>query len=204
MKKVLNSGIVEYGLANGFDKNHACAVADLSLRLFDELQPMHRMGNTERLWLYTAAMMHDVAKYVDNETHHKLARDAIIECDFLPFRKKTRKMTALIARYHRGSLPEKNHKYYRDLDVESKLYVRKLAAILRIADGLCANSQRTLNSIKCRIKKSEVIAHIKCTRCIYLYKAIRKSQMFEDVFGKVFVFDLKVQPDKTRKPQLVK
>ena len=193
MKKGLTDNLIDFGRINDFDKKHALMVADLSLKLFDQMQPLHRMGNTERLWLYVAAMMHDVAKNVDNRMHHKMARDAIIEFEFLPFGIKEQVMVGLIARYHRGVLPDKRHKYYKNLDAESKRYVEKLAAILRIADGLCGNSQTFVHSVKCSIKTNDVVINIKCAAYLDISKALRKTDLFEGVFGKMCLFNLKLQ-----------
>lgn len=191
MKKTLAESVIRFGKYNDFDKEHAEQVAEISLLLFDKLQPLHRMGNTERLWLHTAALMHDIAKQVDRENHHKLARDAIIECDFLPFRKKVRKMMGLIARYHRKDLPSDTHKHYKNLDKDSRRYVNKLAAILRIADGLSCYSLESIDNIKCSINDDHVIAHIKCTGYPDTYKAIRKALLFEQAFDKKFTIRLK-------------
>ncbi len=45
-----------------FEHRHARQVAKLSLKLFDKLQPLHRMGNSERIWLRVASLLHDVGK----------------------------------------------------------------------------------------------------------------------------------------------
>ena len=192
MKKTLVESVIRFGKDNDFDRAHACQVAELSLMLFDNLQNLHRMGNTERLWLRTAALMHDVAKRLDRENHHKLAREVIVGCEILPFSKKVRKMIGLIARYHRGEAPEVSNKHYRKLDKESRMYVKKLAAILRIADGLSSYSLRSVDNIKCSVRDSEVIAQIKCTGYPDVYKAMRKAALFEDVFDKTFTIRLKV------------
>ena len=56
------NAIIGIGEAYGFETEHALQVTRLALRLFDELQPLHGMGNTERIWLRAAAMLHDVGK----------------------------------------------------------------------------------------------------------------------------------------------
>ena len=89
-----------------FEHQHARQVAKLSLKLFDKLQPFHRMGNSERIWLRVASLLHDVGKSVSGEYHNKASRDIIVNEANLPFRKRVRKMIGLIARYHQGALPE--------------------------------------------------------------------------------------------------
>ena len=65
------------GRSEGFDEKHAIDVNELALKLFDEFQDLHRMGNTERIWLETAALLHDAGKPQNKGIHHKLARNMI-------------------------------------------------------------------------------------------------------------------------------
>jgi exopolyphosphatase/guanosine-5'-triphosphate,3'-diphosphate pyrophosphatase len=182
------------GRSVGFDERHAIGVNEIALVLFDQFQDLHHMGNTERLWLETAALLHDVGKPQNREMHHKLARDIITGFSSLPFGKKERKIIGLVARYHRGCSPSKEHKYFRELDIESRQYVRKLASILRVADGLVSGKSKIRN-ISCDIGDFEIIAYLKCKTNIPLGKAIKKADLFEHVFGKSLVFNIKVVPD---------
>jgi exopolyphosphatase/guanosine-5'-triphosphate,3'-diphosphate pyrophosphatase len=43
---------------------------------------------------------------------------------------------ALVARYHRGRLPTRRHPAFAALDRDGRRRVRRLAAVLRVADGL--------------------------------------------------------------------
>ena len=45
---------IELCVWDDFEQQHAVQVAKLSLKLFDKLQPLHRMGNSERIWLRVA------------------------------------------------------------------------------------------------------------------------------------------------------
>ena len=45
-------------------------------------------------------------------------------------------MAALIARYHRKSLPKKKHREFERLEEKDQLLVCRLGGILRLADGL--------------------------------------------------------------------
>jgi exopolyphosphatase/guanosine-5'-triphosphate,3'-diphosphate pyrophosphatase len=176
--------VIELGKRNEFEQEHAMHVAKLSLRLFDAFQPLHQMGNTERIWLRIASLLHDVGKSVSGAFHHKASRDTIVRQADLPFRKRVRKMIGLVARYHRGGLPEDTHKYYRRLDDESKQCVRKLAALLRLADALDAEHKQTVTNLTCEIRRNRVILYLLLDDETDLRKVLRKADLFEQVYDK--------------------
>jgi exopolyphosphatase/guanosine-5'-triphosphate,3'-diphosphate pyrophosphatase len=158
--------------------------------LFDGLQSLHRMGNTERIWLQAAALLHDVGKSVSGKDHNKKSRDIIIKSASLPFDKKERIIIGLIARYHRGSMPSRNNKYYGKLDSESRYYVRKLAALLRFADGLDKNHRSSVTDMSCRATEDNIIICPEIAGSFNSRKAIAKADLLEDVFNrKVVIFE---------------
>ena len=143
-----------------FEHQHARQVAKLSLKLFDKLQPLHRMGNSERIWLRVASLLHDVGKSVSGEYHNKASRDIIVNEANLPFRKRVRKMIGLVARYHHGALPDDSHKYYRGLKDDEKQCVKVLAAILRLADGLDAGHKELVTDLACEVQRKRMVIYI--------------------------------------------
>lgn len=175
---------IELGKRHDFDREHSLEVSKFSLRLFDELQSLHRMGNSERIWLRIASLLHDVGKSVSRQFHHKASRDIIVKEADLPFRKRVRKIIGLIARYHRSELPEDTHKYYRQLDDESRQCVCRLAALLRLADALDAEHKQLVSSLSCTIRNDRVILYILTRDETNLNKVARKADLFEKVFGK--------------------
>ena len=198
MRTKLVNDVMRIGESLGFDTKHASHVRAVALELFDQLQDLHRMGNTEKLWLQIAALLHDVGKVKNRRNHHKFARDFIADCSFLPFGKKEKQLIGLIARYHRGPLPTEKHKYFGNLDHESKKYVAELASILRIADGLGGGISKIRN-IFCNIQDSEVIVNLNCTKLINLGKVLKKAELFEDVFGKSLVFNMQITDHSAEK-----
>ena len=166
-----------------FEHRHARQVAKLSLKLFDCLGPLHRMGNSERIWLRVASLLHDVGKSVSGEFHHKASRDIIVEQADLPFRKRVRKMIGLIARYHRGALPSDSHKYYRGLKDDEKQCVKVLAAILRLADGLDAGHKELVTDLACEVQRKRTVIYVMARDGVDLHKAVKKADLFEQVFG---------------------
>ena len=166
-----------------FEHRHARQVAKLSLKLFDCLGPLHRMGNSERIWLRVASLLHDVGKSVGGECHHKTSRDIIINEANLPFGKHVRKMIGLVARYHKGAMPKDTHKYYKRMDENDKQCVRALAAILRFADGLDAGHEGLVTDLACDVQRKRMVLYILGEDGVDLNKAVKKADLFEQVFG---------------------
>jgi exopolyphosphatase/pppGpp-phosphohydrolase len=166
-----------------FEHRHARQVTKLSLKLFDKLQPLHRMGNSERIWLRVASLLHDVGKSTSGEFHHKVSRDIIVKEANLPFRKRVRKIIGLVARYHKGEMPKDTHKYYKQLNEDDKRYVRILAGICRLADGLDAGHKGLVTDLACGVRGGRVIIYIVADDGVDFHKAVRKSDLFEQAFG---------------------
>jgi exopolyphosphatase / guanosine-5'-triphosphate,3'-diphosphate pyrophosphatase len=179
---ILEEAIELHG-GDDFEHRHARQVTKLSLKLFDKLQLMHRMGNSERIWLRVASLLHDVGKSVNGEFHHKASRDIIVKEANLPFRKRVRKIIGLIARYHKGEMPTDTHKYYRRLAEDDKRCVRMLAGICRLADGLDAGHKELVTDLACEVRGGRVIIYVVAEVGIDFHKAVRKADLFEQAFG---------------------
>jgi exopolyphosphatase/guanosine-5'-triphosphate,3'-diphosphate pyrophosphatase len=152
------------------------------------------MGNTERLWLQAVALLHDVGKREAPRTHHKFARDLIINSPELPFRWDERVIVALVARYHRGPFPREGHRYFRDLDVDARGYVRRLAALLRLADGLDKGRSGLVEDLECGVRRQCVHIRAGSRDRISLGKARAKADLFEAVFARKAVVQVEIVP----------
>jgi exopolyphosphatase/guanosine-5'-triphosphate,3'-diphosphate pyrophosphatase len=191
---VIDSKVVEVGKRHGFDLRHALRVSHVAVRLFDEVQPLHAMGGTERIWLRVAAMLHDVAKRRNPKTHHKIARDLILHATDLPFRPEERRIVGLVARYHRGLPPDDSHRYFRHLDAHSRLCVLRLSALLRIADGLDTRPAGRVEDLRCEIRLRSVLIRVTGRDILAVGKALKKADLFEEVFGRRVILHAEVLP----------
>lgn len=120
------------------DCSHAREVSRLSMIIFDEVcQKVKEMSNKKRKMLSVAAMLHDIGYSINSKGHNKHSQNLILQNGIEGFNEKDLKIISCIARYHRGSLPDKKeHEIYCDLEKKDRKTVKKLAGILRIADGL--------------------------------------------------------------------
>ncbi len=115
---------------------HLEQVERLAVGLFDAFAPLHHMGLYERGLVSCAALLHDIGISVSFKGHHKHSRRLIMRADLPAITTREREIVANVARYHRKARPSSKHKAFRVLPRESQDLVSRLAAILRIADGL--------------------------------------------------------------------
>ncbi|HXI19555.1 MAG TPA: Ppx/GppA phosphatase family protein, partial [Gemmatimonadales bacterium] len=118
------------------DRRHVEHVRLLALNLFDLLAERIGAAPEERGLLEAAALLHDVGQLVSYRKHHKHSYQLILHGERLPFSPRERALVALVSRYHRRRGPRKKHRAFGALPREDRGLVRRLAAILRVAEGL--------------------------------------------------------------------
>jgi exopolyphosphatase/guanosine-5'-triphosphate,3'-diphosphate pyrophosphatase len=129
------------------DPAHSTQVALLAGKLFDGLKPFHELEEAGRILLEAAALCHDIGWSRAEKNHHKCSRDIILSMPLKDVDYGDRIAVALLARYHRKGVPRRNHKYYSGLSMQDQMRVSKLAAILRIADGLDSTHRRVVREL---------------------------------------------------------
>jgi HD superfamily phosphodiesterase len=106
---------------------------------YGALRNGHSYQDSARACLYLAALLHDVGKAKGNKGHHKESLE-LIKGHGTPLGWKAEDFTraAIIARFHCGALPTRNHKGLRDLLPDEQKIAIQLAAVLRLANALDA------------------------------------------------------------------
>jgi CHAD domain-containing protein/HD superfamily phosphodiesterase len=154
--------------AHGLDPDfaHSERVASLALQLYDGLLASGWQPSADaiaaRSSLLAAALLHDVGKSRGDKGHHKTSFD-MIRAHGTPLGWKTADLqrAAIVARFHRGSLPTRKHKDLRDLLPDEQKATIQLTAILRLANALDAHDGRIrrihLENIQIRAKGNEAV-----------------------------------------------
>lgn len=169
-----------------WDVAHCRQVRDLAVQLFDHLQPLHQLGRDERDILEAAALLHDIGWTISHDKHHKHSYRLIHESQrsLAGFAAAQVELIANIARYHRKALPSLEHEAFAALSDAGREVVQKLAALLRIADGLDRPHRQGVRSLECRVAAETV------TITIYAHAdpeahstgGERKRDLFEQTF----------------------
>lgn len=168
------------------EPEHAFQVRRNALALFDALEPLHGLHSRDRAILEAAALLHDIGYARGAAGHHKTSRDMILAMDIPGLDGEERMMAAATARYHRKGHPQPSHKVYRDLPEPNRERVRRLAALLRIGDGLDRAHAASVSGIEAAIGPDAVEIRVRQRRPgdLDIWGANRKRELFEEVFGR--------------------
>ena len=186
------SAAVQLGRRYHFDEAHALQVDRLAVRLFDDLQALHKLGPRERRYLRLAAILHDVGDFVHFAAHHKHTQYLIEHSELMGVSPAERLLVGCIARYHRRALPSTRHASYRALDTQQRATVRKLGGLLRLADALDREHLGKVKSVEARAARDAVTLRVRGEGDIALevWTVERKASLFEKSLRRKVVVDV--------------
>lgn len=176
---------IEVGRRFDFDEAHGVAVAQWALRLFRDLQSIHRLPAELSGVLEIAALLHDIGHVVNVNGHHKHSYYLIQASPLLGLTDEERRLVACIARYHRKSFPKLDHPEFAALPPESRAIVSKLAAILRLADACDCGHARAVRAVRTKVTGRSIELAIRGDGDLLLERWAlgRKADLFEFVYG---------------------
>ncbi len=169
-----------------FEERHARHVSTLALRLFDQTKRLHRMGTREREFLEAAALLHEIGLFLSHSQHHHHSYYLIRNAELLGYTENEKEIIANIARYHRKGHPKFKHEGFARLSPNEQRSVTKLAAILRVADGLDRSHTSAILDIKCKRTARGLTIHLQPANGtsveMEIWGAERKKDLFEETF----------------------
>ncbi len=127
--------VQELAARSHFDAPHGRHVQLLALQLFDTIGERLGLGAGDRDLLADAALLHDIGYHINYHKHEKHSYHLILHAELLGMSPEEQVIVANVARYHRGAEPKKKHLNYGSLDKTLRRRIKRLAAILRVADG---------------------------------------------------------------------
>ncbi len=181
--------VILFGRRCHFAEPHALHVSKLALRLFDQLKPLHGLGDQEREWLEYAALLHDVGYLIRRRQHHKHTYYLIKHGDLSGLTADEVNMVANVARYHRRAIPKAKHEMFKALSAKKKMVVQVLSALLRIADGLDRSQFSVVQQIHVSIGPS-IQLELDCSADpeLEVWAAQKRATLFEKVFRRPVQF----------------
>ena len=171
-----------------FEEPHARHVQTLALQLFDAIGERIGCAPEDRATLRDAALLHDTGYHVSYNDHHKHAYHLIVHAEFRGVAPEEQVVMANVARYHRGPVPKTKHRAYAQLTKDQQLRVRRLSALLRVADGFDRGHVAAVQRIKVRWTERALRLtpvpdpRARSTR-LELWGASRKSDLLEELIG---------------------
>jgi exopolyphosphatase/guanosine-5'-triphosphate,3'-diphosphate pyrophosphatase len=193
-------------LARGcrYEQSHSEQVAKLSLQIFDQLAsdaveildqgPFNRWGVDpfERTILESAGVLHDSGIMVEYRRHHKHSATIVRHADLPHWSDRDREVLAQVCRYHRRSEPSERHEDFAALTPADKAMVRRLAAVLRVADGLDRSHARVVREVRVRKGKQQLTIEVHATNHAHEERraARDKGGLLETLLGVEVEFEL--------------
>ncbi len=184
-RELLNS-VRRFGRRLDPDQRHAEHVRELARSLFDQLRPLHGLPNESRALLEAAALLHDIGHIVNHKSHHKHGEYLVRNADISGLDGPRREVVASLVRYHnRKSEPARHHPSYASLGSIARHRVRRLAALLRIAEALDRTHQQSVTRIEAGFRRGEVglRIHARGDMAESLRNAEHSAVLFESEFG---------------------
>ncbi len=168
------------------DTTHGEHVRLLARSLFHQLRDVHQIPVERGVLLEVAALLHDVGEVVNQRGHHKHS-EYMIRWGRIPGLDDTaREMVALMARCHRkDGARAKEIINSAQLPKEIRGQLRKMTALLRIADSLDSDHRSRVDQVVCTRMGDTVVLDVvvKDGPSRDDPRLVRKSDMFSDELG---------------------
>lgn len=169
-----------------YDSAHAHHVSQLALNAFYQLHDLHQLPEKYASVLNAAAMLHDIGLFISHPKHHKHSYYLIKSSGLNSFSKLDLDLVANIARYHRKAHPSQKHLPFSQLSPGNQNVVRKLSAILRIADAFDYKREQRVMTLTCTLKRSKTLTILGSAAANLkeeLEWAAKKGRLIQEVFN---------------------
>lgn len=171
-----------------YDVEHCRHISKFALKIFDDLKKLHQLGDECREYLEAAAILHDIGYHIAHTNHHHHSFYIIRNSELLGFNDNEISIIAHTSRYHRKSHPKKSHDDFIELPEKTQQIIKKLSAILRVADSFDRTHKRIVQSVECRVKGNKIEMKLDIKKGanpeIELWSLERRKALFEELYGK--------------------
>ncbi len=191
---------LDLGRRLAFDEKHATHVAALAVKLFEDLDGLHGLPLSARRLLEAAALLHDVGLAVSFHRHHKHTLYLVSNADMPGLSTRERELVATVARYHRRSTPDRHRPDLASFTAAELALVRKLAALLRVANALDASHQQPVREVRGAVHGPVVSlrASLQGPADLELWDADREAAFFRQVFRRSLQITVEPLASRTR------
>jgi len=168
------------------DAAHTTHVAHLALQLFDQTAELHGLGDRDREMLEFAALLHDIGQHVSRKGHHRHAAYLVENGELRGFEPSEVAFLAALVRHHRRGDPKSSEARFGALAPEDRVRLRKLAALVRVADGLDRGRRGGVEDLDAFVGKDLVVVRLSARDDaeLELWGARRRRELFEKVFAR--------------------
>lgn len=177
------------------DIKHSEQTLKLAVKIFDFLikyYPEFELSISDKEYLEAASLLHDIGHSISHSQHHHHSYYLICNSDLLGFNNEELEIIANIARYHRKSHPKLKHDNFAKLNAINKDKVRKLAGILRVADGLDRGHSSAVGDIRMEKSVNEINLFLRQNNSADLTLEIWGANMRKELFEEAYNLKLNI------------
>lgn len=169
-----------------YNREHTKTIENITLDIFDALKQRFNLSAKDRILLHSAAVLHDIGKYLNLKKHYEHSYYLIENSDIADLNSYDKNIIAHIALNHSQSsttsLKIKNDAFNNH---QERVLIAKLTAILKIADSLDKSHKEPFSEVEINLKENKLELIINTEKDIFLEKWAfnDKSRIFKEVFG---------------------
>lgn len=168
-----------------FDEPHAVQVSKLALQLFDALAPLHRLPAAHRPLLEVAGLLHDVGSAVSYQRHHKHSAYLIRNAELPGLGVREKEWVATMARFHRRSLPLRDHEELKTFSASEWRELARLTALLRMADAFDRSHRQPVRKLAVQLGTKVLLTlESKQPLDLELWDAHQELEFFRRMLGR--------------------
>lgn len=178
-----------YGIMKNLNVNipHAENVFNISLKLFNELKPLHHLRDDYYKIIKTASLLHDCGISIDYYNHHIHSFYIILNSNINGLNQKELLLSASIASYHRNNNYAIPFPQYTSIINKADLKnIEAIGVILKISEGLDRSLEGAVKDFTVEINENEVIITLKSDLNLDLEikQALRSKKFFKEVYSR--------------------
>ena len=183
---VRRRSVVELAERCAWEADHSRQVAALAMTMFDATKRIHWLGDREREWLEYAGLLHDIGNHISYEKHHRHSYYLIKNGDLRGFEPEEIAIIALITRYHRRAIPQKEHEGMGELTKEQRRVITILSAFLRLSETLDRSRHGVIRALEIRERLGDLRIKVQAVGDAELevWAAHRQARALEEALGR--------------------
>lgn len=137
---------------------HAKYITDLAIKLYDELEPLHRADKNTRRCLTAASLLHDIGKRINYYSHARHGCYMLVNSNLYGLSHVEQAFSAFLVMNSHGLTPKeyKNFLYGKLLDQEQRLLRQKISIILALAEALDESHEQFILHLSVNLKYTSV------------------------------------------------
>lgn len=160
-RDVRSLNVLKLARRYGFESKHCQQVLTLARLLFEEVRQHHWLGEEDRFYLESAALLHDIGYHIGTTRHHLHSHYLVVNSEMEGFHQMEIRVIANLVRYHSHELPGPEDSDYCSLPEALRHKIDILAGILRVADGLDFTHQGLVEGIEVSMNEQKLSLRVK-------------------------------------------